>query len=34
VFQLGRIGGNFLIPFSCTDVRMQDQREPSGNPVI
>lgn len=25
VFQLGRIGGNFLIPFSCTDVRMQDQ---------
>lgn len=25
VFQLGRIGGNFLIPFPCTDVRMQDQ---------
>jgi len=25
VFQLGRIGGNFLIPFRCTDVRMQDQ---------
>ena len=25
VFQLGRIGGNFLIPFACTDVRMQDQ---------
>lgn len=25
VFQLGRIGGNFLISFRCTDVRMQDQ---------
>ena len=25
VFQLGRIGGNFLIPFPCTDLRMQDQ---------
>jgi IS5 family transposase len=26
VFQLGRIGGNFLIAFSCTDVRMQDKQ--------
>ena len=26
VFQLGRIGGNFLIAFACTDVRMQDQQ--------
>jgi len=26
VFQLGRIGGNFLIPFTCTDVRMEDKR--------
>jgi hypothetical protein len=25
VFQLGRIGGNFLIPFTCTDVRMEDK---------
>lgn len=25
VFQLGRIGGNFLIPFPCTDVRMHDR---------
>ena len=24
VFQLGRIGGNFLMPFTCTDVRMDD----------
>ena len=24
VFQLGRIGGNFLIPFTCTEVRMED----------
>jgi IS5 family transposase len=26
VFQLGRIGGNFLIPFTCTDVRMEDKQ--------
>lgn len=26
VFQLGRIGGNFLIPFTCTDVRMDDKQ--------
>jgi IS5 family transposase len=26
VFQLGRIGGNFLMAFPCTDVRMQDQQ--------
>lgn len=26
VFQLGRIGGNFLIAFSCTDVRMHDRQ--------
>lgn len=32
VFQLGRIGGNFLIPFPCTDVRMHDQ--PSLLPAI
>ena len=32
VFQLGRIGGNFLIAFPCTDVRMQDQ--PSLLPAI
>lgn len=24
VFQLGRMGGNFMIPFTCTDVRMED----------
>lgn len=24
-FQLGRIGGNFLIPFTCSDVRMVDK---------
>lgn len=32
VFQLGRIGGNFLIPFTCTDVRMEDK--PSLLPAI
>jgi hypothetical protein len=26
VFQLGRIGGNFMIAFPCTDVRMQDKQ--------
>lgn len=26
VFQLGRIGGNFLIAFSCSSVRMDDKR--------
>ena len=26
VFQLGRIGGNFLIPLSCTCVRMEDKK--------
>ena len=26
VFQLGRIGGNFLVPFTCTDVRMDDKQ--------
>ena len=26
VFQLGRIGGNFRIPFTCTDVRMNDKQ--------
>ena len=26
VFQLGRIGGNFLMPFTCTDVRMDDKQ--------
>lgn len=26
VFQLGRIGGNFLLAFACTDVRMQDKQ--------
>lgn len=26
VFQLGRIGGNFLMAVPCTDVRMQDQQ--------
>lgn len=25
VFQLGRIGGNFLVAFSCTSVRMEDK---------
>lgn len=25
VFQLGRIGGNFLIPLACTSVRMEDK---------
>ncbi len=25
VFQVGRIGGNFLIPLTCTDVRMEDK---------
>lgn len=25
VFQLGRIGGNFLIPMACTSVRMEDK---------
>ena len=25
VFQLGRIGGNFVIPFTCTDVKMNDK---------
>ncbi len=25
VFQLGRLGGNFLIAFSCTSVRMEDK---------
>lgn len=32
VFQLGRIGGNFMIAFPCTDVRMQDK--PSLLPAI
>lgn len=27
VFQLGRIGGNFLIAFACTSVRMNDKQE-------
>lgn len=26
VFQLGRIGGNFMIPFTCTDLRMNDKK--------
>ena len=26
VFQLGRMGGNFLIPFTCTDVRRDDKQ--------
>ncbi len=26
VFQVGRIGGNFMIPFTCTDVRMEDKQ--------
>jgi len=26
VFQLGRIGGNFLIAFPCTDIRMDDKQ--------
>jgi transposase, IS5 family len=26
VFQLGRIGGNFLLAMPCTDVRMEDKR--------
>ena len=25
VFQLGRLGGNLLIAFSCTSVRMEDK---------
>jgi hypothetical protein len=32
VFQLGRIGGNFLIAFNCTSIRMEDK--PSLLPVI
>ena len=32
VFQLGRIGGNFVIPFTCTDLRMGDKK--SLQPVI
>lgn len=27
VFQLGRVGGNFLIVFACTSVRMPDKKE-------
>ena len=32
VFQLGRIGGNFLIAFNCSSVRMEDK--PSLMPII
>lgn len=32
VFQLGRIGGNFLMAFSCTSVRMEDK--PSLLPAV
>jgi transposase, IS5 family len=26
VFQLGRIGGNFIVPFTCTSLRMEDKK--------
>ena len=26
VFQLGRIGGNFIVPYTCTSVRMNDKK--------
>ncbi len=27
VFQVGRIGGNFLVPYTCTSLRMNDKNE-------
>ncbi len=26
IFQIGRIGGNFLIPLKCADVKMNDKK--------